>query len=53
MQVWITGKAKGLLKQKADNAGLQVASYIRQMIYSDISSFGELDESVSNEKEVR
>ena len=38
VQVWITPKAKAELERKAARQGLQVASYLRQVIYALISA---------------
>lgn len=36
VQVWVTPKAKRALAEKAAKEGLQVASYVRRLIYCDI-----------------
>lgn len=38
VQVWITPKAKRELEEKAAKQGLQVASYLRQVVYALIAA---------------
>lgn len=36
VQVWLDPKVAALLKHKAEGRGLEVPSYLRQMIYADV-----------------